>query len=175
MTRRPALAVLAVLGAVMMTFASASSLAAGGPVIIRMPVDDVAVANFCGFPLEMRTTGTVFVHLFLDEEGSFDRVLITAPATRLTFTNLNTGESIWTPSVNMVQQSLNDDGTGTTTLRGLFWRLVLPGEGLITADVGRLDLLFTFDEEGNVTSEEVVFVAGIQKNAFLPAVCAALG
>jgi hypothetical protein len=175
MTRRSGGAALAVVGAVMMTFASASARAAGGPVIIRMPVDDVAVANFCGFPLELRTTGTAFVHLFLDDEGAFERVLITAPETRLTFTNLNTGASIWTPSVNMVQQSLNDDGTGTTTLRGLFWRLVVPGEGLITADVGRLDFLVTFDEEGNVTSEEVVFVAGIQENAFLPAVCAALG
>ena len=33
-------------------------------------------------------------------------------------------------------------------------------EGLVTADVGRIDFQFTFDEQGNIASEEVVFAAG---------------
>jgi hypothetical protein len=74
----------------------------------------------------------------------------------------------------MVQQSQNDDGSRTTSLRGLFWHLIVPGEGLITADVGRLDIHMTIDDEGNF-HEEVVFDAGQQEGAFLSLLCATLG
>ena len=149
--------------------------AASGPVIFRQSVDDTFVTTFCGFPMEVRTTGTAVVHLFLDDEGNFDRVIITAPETRLTFINLDTGESVWTPSVNMVRDEANDDGTGTQSLRGLLWRLIVPGQGLITADVGRIDYRLTFDSSGNIIDEEVVFSAGIQENQFVPTLCSVLG
>jgi hypothetical protein len=94
---------------------------------------------------------------------------------KMVFTNLITGEAVWTPSVNMTQEQLNEDGTGTKTLRGLLWHLVVPGEGLVTADVGRIDWLFTFDDQGNVVSEDLVFVAGIQENQLPPMLCSVLG
>ena len=139
---------------------SLTARAVGGPLIFREPVDDIFTTGYCGFPMEVHTTGTAMVRVFLDESGNFERALITAPETRLRFTNLDTGESLWTPSVNMVQETANADGTGTQTLRGLLWHLVVPGQGLVTADVGRIDFQFTFDEQGNIESEEVVFAAG---------------
>jgi hypothetical protein len=147
--------------------------AAGGPLILQLPIDDVFVTQMCGYPLEIRSTGTAIIHVFPTELWD-ERVIITAPQTRLQFTNLSTGESIWTPSVNMVMQIPHEDGTGTKTLRGLLWRLVLPGEGLITADAGRIDFLFTFDDEGNIVSEEMIFSAGQQNGDFLEQTCAAL-
>lgn len=168
---------------VVFAFLTASLVALGGheasaadepPLILRLPIDDTFLAQrLCGFPVEIRTTGTAVVHVFPTD--LFDpRVIITAPETRLTFTNVVTGESVWTPSVNMVMQIPNEDGTGTKTLRGLLWRLVLPGEGLVTADVGRIDFLFTFDEAGNIVSEELIFSAGQQNGDFLDQVCSAL-
>jgi hypothetical protein len=74
----------------------------------------------------------------------------------------------------MVEQSQNDDGTRTTTLRGLFWHLIVPGEGLVTADVGRLDILLTMDENGEI-SEQIIFSAGQQEGSFLPLLCEVLG
>lgn len=158
----------------LMLFVGTNPAVAAGPTIVREDADDVFVTQFCGFPMEVRTTATGIFHLFFDEDGALERVLVTTANSKLTFTNLVTGEAVWTPSVNMVEGHFNDDGTATTTLRGLFWHLIVPGEGLITADVGRLDLLETFDESGNIVSEEVVFSAGIQENQFLPTVCIVL-
>jgi hypothetical protein len=154
--------------------ALASAAQAGQPLILHLPIDDVFVTNACGFPLEVRTSGTAVIHVFPTELWD-ERVIITAPETRLTFTNLDTAASIWTPSVNMVMQIPHEDGTGTKTLRGLLWRLVLPGEGLITADVGRIDFLFTFNEAGEIVSEELTFSAGQQDGAFLAQMCSVLG
>ena len=148
--------------------------ASGQPLIFRDVINDEFTTGFCGYPIQVVTTGTGIFHVFFDESGQFERALITAADIKIQFTNLLTGETIWTPSVNMVQESINDDGTGTKTLRGLLWHLIVPGEGLITADVGRLDILVTFDDQGNVIDEEVVFVAGQQDNAFIPALCQTL-
>jgi hypothetical protein len=146
-----------------------------GPTIFKEVVDDTFVTNFCGFPMQVRSTGTAIVHLFLDENGDVQRAIITAPQTRMTFTNLDTGKTVWTPSVNMVLSEANEDGTTTQSLRGLLWHLIVPGEGLITADVGRLDYRLTFDNNGNIIDEEVVFSAGIQEGQFVPTLCSVLG
>jgi hypothetical protein len=173
--RRTLIAVILFAWFVTGAFTSPSRLASGAPIIWQEDVEDVFVTGFCGFPMEVRTTGTGVFHLFLDENGNFERIIITAPTVKIVFTNLNTGESVWTPSVNMVEQRMNEDGTGTLTYKGLLWHLVVPGEGLVTADVGRIDWLFTFDDEGSVVSEELVFAAGIQENQLPPMLCSVLG
>lgn len=147
----------------------------GQPVVFKMPVDDVFVTNYCGFPMRVTTTGSAVIHLFLDDAGNFERVIITEPNVKIAFTNLGTDETVWTPSVNMVTEQANEDGTGTQTLRGLLDHLVVPHEGLITADAGRIDFLFTFDDAGNVTNVDVVFLAGQQDNVFVDTVCSVLG
>jgi hypothetical protein len=154
--------------------ASPSAAEPQKPQIFRFPIDDLAVTQgLCGFAVSIHTTGTAVVHVFPTDLWD-ERVIITAPSTRLTLTNIATGESVWTPSVNMVMQLPHEDGTGTKSLRGLFWRLVIPGRGLVAADVGKLDVLFTFNEAGEIVSEEVVFTAGQQDGTFLQEMCAAL-
>jgi hypothetical protein len=145
--------------------------AQGGPLIFRETVDDTFVAGFCGFPLEVHSTGTAVFHVFFDASGAFERVLITAPQVQVAFTNLETGASVWTPSVNMVRETANEDGTFVVTLRGLFWHLIVPGQGLVTADVGRIDLLMS----PGGGSSEVVFEAGQQDGEFLQTLCSVLG
>jgi hypothetical protein len=154
----------------------ATRASGAGPLIIRDSVDDTFTTGYCGFPMQVHTTGDVVVRVFFDESGNFARALITAPETRLQFTNLDTGASVWTPSVNMVQETANADGTGTQTLRGLLWHLVVPGQGLVTADVGRIDFQFTFDEDGNIVTEDVVFAAGQWpgQNVFFDSLCPVL-
>ncbi len=148
---------------------------ASAPLIFTMPAQpDVIYHHVCSFPLLLHSDGTGIFHVFFDKNGNFDHVIITAPQTRLTFTNLNTGKSVWTPSVNMVKEYNTSDTTGIQTLRGLLDRIVVPGQGLVSADVGRFDLLFTFDSSGNVTSAQPVFSAGIQDNQFIETVCSVL-
>ncbi len=156
-------------------FAPMAQVQPDGPIIWQDEVNDSFTTGFCGFPMEVTTTGTGVFHLFLDEEGNFEKIIITEPTMRITFTNLDTGETVWTPSVNMAEEIANEDGTGTKTLRGLQWHLIVPREGLVTADTGRIDWLFTFDDQGNIISEDVVFSAGIQEGVFAPALCQVLG
>ncbi|SRR5260221_3373304 len=137
---------------------------AAEPIIQFVPViSDVTFHHLCSFPILLHTKGTAIFHVYFDNAGHFLRVIITSPDTTLTFTNLSNGKSVWTPSVNMVEEYGNPDGTGTQTLRGLLDRIVVPGQGLVAADVGRLDLVFTLDSFGNpIGNPQVTFISGIQ-------------
>jgi hypothetical protein len=148
--------------------------ARGKPFIVRDYIDSTFTTGYCGFPMQVHTTGSAVLHFFLDEASNPVRLLITAPDVKISFTNLDTGATVWTPSVNIVDYDIRNDGTVLKTLNGLFWRLVLPGEGLITADVGRLQLLQTFDSNGNVIDQQVTFSAGQQEGVFPQELCAAL-
>ena len=174
MKRRFIVAVSMTLWLLTGAFSPRVQIQGAGPIIWRQDVDDTQVSGYCGFPMQLHTTGTGVFHLFLDQNGNFKRIIITAPTTRLTFTNLDNGKSVWTPSVNMVLDQANPDGTGTQSLRGLLWHLVVPGQGLVTADVGRIDWLLTFDSQGNVISQDVVFSAGIQQGVFQQTLCSVL-
>jgi hypothetical protein len=44
-----------------------------GPLIIREPVDDTFTTGYCGFPMEVHTTGTAMVGVFFDTSGNFER------------------------------------------------------------------------------------------------------
>src|SRR5258706_605742 len=98
--------------------------------------------------------------IFFDSAGNFLRVIITAPQTTLTFTNLDNNKSVSTPSVNMAEQYANPDGTGTATLRGLLDHIIIPGQGLVAADTGRIDTVYTFDNSDNIIGAQTSFVAG---------------
>src|SRR5690242_3671763 len=111
--------------------------------MIVQPVDQVidvppGSPGGCSFPLRIEFTGTAHVRLYLDASGNPTRILITGADVKGTFTNSATGASVWTPSPNMVLVTFNADGTVTQSLRGLLDRIVVPGQGLITADVGRI-------------------------------------
>ena len=175
MKRRFIVAVFLALWLITGAFAPRVQIQGGRPLIWRQDVDDTFTTGYCGFPMQVHTTGTGVFHLFLDSNGNFQRLIITAPTTTLTFTNLDTGKSVRTPSVNMVLDQANPDGTGTQSLRGLLWHLVVPGQGLVTADVGRIDWLLTFDDQGNLISQNVVFSAGIQQGQFEQTLCSVLG
>lgn len=171
MTRRVAWRLTTLALVVQMGVLAGLEARGNAPVIVREAVNDTFTTGFCGFPMEVETTGTGIFHEFYDDDGNLERVIVTSAAIRLTFTNLLTGESVWTPSVNMVLVEIDEV---VQSLRGLLWRLVIPGEGLVTADVGRIDFQFVLDENGEVVSEEIVFSAGQQENAFIAAVCDAL-
>src|SRR5262245_4561026 len=79
---------------------------ASPPQIVEMPAQpDVTFQNFCPFPVLVHTTGRGVAHVFFNNEGAVRDVIITAPNTTLTFTNVTNGHTISTPSVNMVRQS----------------------------------------------------------------------
>ena len=141
------------------------------PLIFDVPaLPDETLNHLCAFPVLVHGTGHGVFHVFFNNQGAINDIIITEPGVTLTFTNTTNGHSISTPSVNMVKQSMNG-GTLTVSFRGLLDRFVVPGRGLVMADVGRLDTAYTFDSNGDINSATETFASGHQDNGLSPAIC----
>ena len=84
-----------------------------------------------------------------------------------TFTNPANGKSLWTPNVGPDKTTIMEDGSAVLAIVGLISRLVVPGEGVVMQDVGRVVLYF---ESPDDQEPDVVFEAGPHDGLF-PAVC----
>ena len=150
-------------------FAVTSAVLAAKPVIITEPIDETSTIACDGFTLERRVTGTVKHRLFNDSAGNTVRELHTI-SLRHRITNLATGESLSTRDVGVDRVAINPDGSATVVVIGLVGRVVVPGQGLLAADVGRVVLFF----EGPADVEpDVLFEAGMHED-IEAAFCAAL-
>jgi hypothetical protein len=89
-----------------------------------------------------------------------------------TFSNPTTGESLTTPDVGADHATISEDGSSTVAIIGIVARVVVPGEGIVAGEVGRVTLFFTDPED----TEPDVSVAGIHDGfeAVDAALCAAL-
>lgn len=91
----------------------------------------------CPFIVNIKTTGSGWMHTLYYPNGSPKQQLLTQMSTRTTFTNASNGKSLSSPSSNMVQVRMAPDGTITfMAARGLVWRVVVPGEGMVAVDFG---------------------------------------
>jgi hypothetical protein len=147
-------------------------------------VDDEFVDPFlteqCGFTVLHTVVGTVKESGFVDETGTF---VVTQARFRLQHTLVGpTGATLTYPDVGVDKVAYNPDGTHTVTSAGILGlRVVVPGEGLVIANVGRLVTTLTFDPEtGEVVGAVTDFEAGQRPEDFdvaeaLAASCAQLG
>ena len=85
-----------------------------------------------------------------------------------TFTNPANGKSLWTPNVGPDNVTFMEDGSVLVAAIGLISRLVVPGEGVVTQDAGRIVLYYE-----NIDDQEpdVVFEAGPHDGGTYPAIC----
>lgn len=106
--------------------------------MITIPVDDLVVVGDCGgFDLLEHVEGTVKISTHFDDDGN---LIIELARFRLrhTFINSETGESLRTPDAGIDKITVNEDGSGTVAVVGTVGRLVLPGEGLVFAHLGKI-------------------------------------
>jgi hypothetical protein len=163
--RLPLLALLALL-------ALPGAAAAGKPTFETIPIDESGPDEFlteaCGFPVEFGVAGTVKVSV---REGRGGTVYeITRVRLTRSFTNAETGETVTTRDVGVDKVTIAADGSATVAVIGLIARIVVPGEGLVGAETGRLVLFF----EGPGDEEpDVLFKAGHDDDVDA-AICAAL-
>jgi hypothetical protein len=147
-------------------------------------VDDEFVDEFltaqCGFTVTHTVVGTVKESGFVDETGDF---VVTQARIRLKEALIGpTGVALTYPNVGIDKIAYNPDDTQTVTSTGILaLRVVVPGEGLVIANVGRVVSTLTFDPEtGEVVRAETDFEAGQRPEDFdeaeaLAAICAYLG
>ncbi len=139
------------------------------PTFETIPLERTFVdSEACGFPVKAEITGKLKIQHHFDQEGDpvFDR--ITFVQWSLTITNLETGESIRTVGPEPIKVTFNQDGSVTEAHMGLIHHIVVPGEGLVTADVGRIVFLITEDDF------ETTFEAGIHEMRFFHTFCEVL-
>jgi hypothetical protein len=138
--RLPILAVLA-----LCVLIPATSSYAQKPASFLIPINDTGPFSFCAFPVEQHVEGTIKVTVHFDRAGNPTFEIATKPV-MVTNTNLQTGESLSSPGAAMIKYSYQD---GTTTTAGLYYRFVVPGQGVIFIETGRI----VSDATGNVIFE----------------------
>ena len=141
---------------------------AAKPFILKMPVDFTDTFDDCGFTVVHSIQGFITVHAFSDKSGA-PRFEIDTFALKESFTNPANGISLSTPNVGPDYITFQQDGSVTVASIGLISHIIVKGQGLKAASVGKI--VITFDANGNFTG--VAFEAG-KHDDVLPAICAAL-
>ena len=152
----------------LLTLTPFASAFAAKPEIITIQVDDTIEIGACdGFTVIEHVEGTVKISTHFDQDGNFTMQLIRF-SLRHTYTNSETGETLISPDVGIDKITVHQDGSVTIAVIGIVARIVIPGEGLVFAHLGRI----VFD----ASTGEVIFEAG-QHDALedlFPVLCSAL-
>jgi hypothetical protein len=119
---------------------------------LRVSSHDVTLNSYCSFPMEIDSFADGMLHRQYDATGKLVKTLITTPQGRMTFKNLKTGKSVWTPTVGVYVSKTNPDGSLTFGWSGVHARIVVPGQGLVLADLGRVEWTLKYDATGNILS-----------------------
>jgi hypothetical protein len=87
---------------------------------------------------------------------------------RHTFTNSETGATLSSPDIGIDKTTISQDGSTIVASMAFETRVVVPGEGLVYARIGKIVF--------NANTGEVLFEAGQHDDTadLLPALCSAL-
>jgi hypothetical protein len=159
---------LAVAAALVVT---APSARATGPV--RVAVDSTRVIapgpDTCPFAIVSHVRGTFLFFEYPDGSSK-----ITVAGVFVTWSNPLSGASLATPLAGpFIVSAPNPDGTVTVTIPGNDGRFVVPGGGVIFANVGLLVYLAD-PNDPSLTPLVILQASGIQDPSPFPAVCDAL-
>jgi hypothetical protein len=143
-----------------------SIAAASEPDIFRVPIDQTQTLYVCGFPIFRHDEGTLIFQDSFDEEGNVLWENAIFSNWRITFTNPANGKSLTSVRAYNERYVLYDDGSFKAMSAGLVAELIIPGEGLVAANVGVITA--TFDASGNLVS---ILVAGQHDGPIAAFVC----
>ncbi|MEK6206194.1 MAG: hypothetical protein AABM32_00985 [Chloroflexota bacterium] len=156
---------------VVATLAFTSAAWAAKPDAVRIEIDEIIPGAIdCGsYQLDEHVFGHIILRTFF-RKGEFVMSLNNI-ALKHTISN-PTGESLTTPDVGADHLMIAKDGSATLAIIGIVVRVVVPGQGLVAGEVGKVTLFFTDPAD---TEPDVSF-AGIHDgfDAVDAAFCAAL-
>ena len=145
-----------------------TSAFAAKPEFITFQVDDTFVTGECdGFSIIEHVEGRIKVSAHFDKDGNFAMQVVRVHL-RHTLSNSETGVSLTTPDVGIDKVTVHKDGSTTVAIIGVVARIVIPGQGLVFARIGRVVI---DDNTG-----EAIFEAGQQDDFanLIPVLCSAL-
>lgn len=166
------LSVIAGLGATVIALAFAATASAESPTTVRIEVDDTLPGDLdCGtFAADHHVFGHVILRQFF--RGGELVMELNNFALKHTVTNPATGESLTYPDVGADHFVVKPDGSGILAIIGIVARVVVPGQGMVAGEIGRVELFFTDPAD----TEPDVSLAGIHSGdeAIGEALCDAL-
>ena len=124
----------------------------------------------CAFPVEVHFTAQLELTRFFDRDGNEIRTLSRLSGASATFSA--NGKSI-TDRQNPIEHVRIDPETGSMTVAvtGLGGHLIVPGQGVVAQDSGRLVLFFEGPED---EEPDVLFEGGRADGGPFPALCGIL-
>jgi len=156
---------------VMAALAFVSAAWADKPDAQRMDLDVVTpgAIDCVTYTLDEHLTGHIILRDFFTD-GEFV-MRVNNFALKHTISNPTTGESLTTPDVGADHFKIAKDGSATLAIIGIVARVVVPGQGIVAGEVGKVTLFFEFP--GDVPD---ISFAGIHDGfgAIDAAFCAAL-
>ena len=142
--------ILLALAAVAPFALAAGPASAAGPEHEWLSVDETFPQNNCGFPIVQHDVVNLHFISWFDDAGNRTRQTVTAPGTRITWTNPATGASVTSANPFVVHKTDNPDGTQTIAFTGLDF--VIAGGGHVYVSSGRMVFVFSESEGVDVLS-----------------------
>jgi hypothetical protein len=161
--------------AVAVALIPATAVSATPPTFETIPLAETwefAAVERCDFPIRGETTGKLVIQHHYDSDGNlvFDKLTFVQWSIRVS--NAETGKTLFTAGPEPTVVTFHQDGSMTFAYMGLGLHVVVPGQGLVAASVGRIVFYVTF--ENGTPEEEVVFEAGMHGVDVGQAACEAL-
>jgi hypothetical protein len=153
----------------LLIFSSITPAFAAKPEFITFQVDDTFVTRECdGFSIIEHVEGRIKVSVHFDKDSNFAMQVVRVHL-RHTLSNSETGVSLTTPDVGIDKITVHKDGSTTVAIIGVVARIVIPGQGLVFARIGRVVI--------DANTGESIFEAGQQDDfaKLIPVLCSALG
>jgi hypothetical protein len=131
-----------------------------------------ASSGTCAFDIVAHLEGTRVVTDYTDRDGTLVRRVILLRHFTITYTNPLSGKSLSTPLAGPVIGEPQPDGSWLVTVPGNDGRFVVPGEGIVFANVGLRIGTHVGPLSGAI--DDIVKSVGIQDASEFPAVCSGL-
>ena len=168
----PAAVLVCALGAILVPLAGANAPTSTTTEVNRDVVIAASPAT-CSFDIVAHLEGTRVVTDFTDRDGALVRRVIHLRSYFITYTNPLSGKSLTSPLAGPAIGEPQPDGTWLVTVPGNDGRFVVPGGGLVFANVGlRIGLRTGAFPPAGI--EEIIKSVGIQDESEFPAVCGPL-
>jgi hypothetical protein len=141
--RKNRIVVAALSAAVGVLVGLGGTASAAAPESVRIEVDDFIPGDLdCGsYSLDQHVFGHIILRNFVKD----DEVVMSLDnfALKHTWTNPDTGESLTHPDVGADHFTIKRDGSSILAIIGIVARVVVPGEGMVVGEIGRVELFFT--------------------------------